>query len=100
MSPGFINYGIISCVGDQIANYLRKGIQIGVSSRGVGTLEESRDGYNVVQDDFDLICWDIVTRPSTPGSYIFTRAEEARPFMESENKKNNLMDNLNKFLLD
>ena len=100
MSPGFVNMGIISCEGDRIANYLRRGIQIGVSSRGIGSLEESRDGYNIVQEDFELICWDIVTRPSTPGSYIFTRAEEARPFMESENKKNIFIDKLNKFLLD
>jgi hypothetical protein len=39
MSPGFINYGIISCEGDNVANFIRKGIRVGVSSRGVGTLE-------------------------------------------------------------
>ena len=38
MSPGFINQGIISCEGDRVANYLRKGLKIGVSSRGVGSL--------------------------------------------------------------
>jgi hypothetical protein len=37
MSPGFINQGIISCEGDNIANMLRKGIRVGVSSRGVGS---------------------------------------------------------------
>jgi len=99
MSPGFINQGIISCEGDQIANMLRKGIRVSVSSRGVGSLEEIA-GKLLVQDDFEIICWDIVTSPSTPGSYMFNSKEEARPFMESEIKgKDLLIDKLNKFLL-
>jgi len=99
MSPGFINQGIISCEGDNIANFLRKGIRVGVSSRGVGSLEETA-GKLLVQDDFELICWDIVTSPSTPGSFMFNSKSEAQPFMEGEEKgKDLLIDNLNKFLL-
>ena len=70
MSPGFVNQGIISCEGDQVANLLRKGLMIGVSSRGVGSLQKE-NGKNIVQDDFELICWDVVTSPSTPGSWIY-----------------------------
>lgn len=100
MSPGFINQGIISCEGDLIANLLRKGIKIGVSSRGVGSLQEI-NGKNIVQDDFELICWDIVTSPSTPGSWMFNKHEEAKPFVESVQKKQNkLNDKLDNFLLD
>lgn len=99
MSPGFINLGIISCEGDNIANMLRKGIRVGVSSRGVGSLEEIGDKL-LVQDDFELICWDIVTSPSTPGSYMFNSRSDAQPFMESTKKSGNLLiDGLNKFLL-
>lgn len=99
MSPGFINQGIISCEGDNIANMLRKGIRVGVSSRGVGSLDEIA-GKLIVQEDFELICWDIVTSPSTPGSYMFSQRADAQPFMESENKKKSLLiDKLNKFLL-
>ena len=98
MSPGFIKYGIISCQGDLVANLLRKRIRIGVSSRGVGSLKEI-GGKNIVQDDYELICFDVVTGPSTPGSWIFKNQQEARPFMESEKKKDNLLiENLNKFL--
>lgn len=101
MSPGFINQGIISCEGDRIANYLRKGLRIGVSSRGIGTLEENRDGHHEVQDDFELICWDIVTSPSTPGAYMFNKSKDAVPFMESKEAKTNLLINkLNNFLTD
>jgi len=99
MSPGFVNQGIISCEGDQVANMLRKGIRVGVSSRGVGSLEEVA-GKLLVQDDFELICWDIVTSPSTPGSYMFNNSSEAQPFMESKKKNGNLLiDKLDNFLL-
>lgn len=101
MSPGFINQGIISCEGDRIANYLRKGLRIGVSSRGIGTLEEDMNGHHEVQDDFELICWDIVTSPSTPGAYMFNKSKDATPFMESKEAKTNLLINkLNNFLTD
>ena len=100
MSPGYINYGIVSTKGDEVANLIRNNIMIGVSSRGVGSLREV-GGKNIVQDDFELICWDVVTSPSTPGSWMFKDAAEAKPFTESkENKKNLLIDNINKFLLD
>ena len=107
MSPGFVNQGIISCEGDRVANYIRKGLKIGVSSRGVGSLEKE-NGKNIVQDDYELICWDIVTSPSTPGSWISSSEKDLKPFMEStkDNKTklviendSDLLDSLNKFLL-
>jgi hypothetical protein len=63
----------------------------------------------VVQDDFELICWDIVTSPSTPGSWISTSEKDLTSFMEStkenkdklisEDNSSDLLDSLNKFLL-
>ncbi len=102
MSPGFVNQGIISCEGDRVANYLRKGIKIGVSSRGVGSLKKE-GGKNVVQDDFEIICWDIVTSPSTPGSWIYNDKPSTEQQM-SESKENKdkdlLIGGLDDFLLD
>ena len=98
MSPGFINQGIISCEGDRIANYLRKGIKIGVSSRGVGSLAKE-NGRNVVQEDFEIICWDIVTSPSTPGSWMFNEKHDAAPFVESVEKTDDLTNLLNEFII-
>lgn len=98
---GFIEMGICSTLGDHAANMLRHGWRIGVSSRGVGTLEEDYDGNAIVQDDFELIGWDIVTAPSTPGSWIFANSKDAQPFMESriiENKE--LDEGLDNFLND
>jgi hypothetical protein len=42
------------------------GITVGVSSRGMGSVSESQ-GNTVVEDDFQLICFDMVSEPSTPG---------------------------------
>ena len=63
-SPGWKKMGIISCKGDQAAMLLMNGATLGVSSRGVGSLKNIR-GENIVQDDFELVCFDIVSSPST-----------------------------------
>ena len=98
---GFIEMGICSTKGDEVANMLRHGWRIGVSSRGVGTLEEDYEGNAIVQDDFELIGWDVVTAPSTPGSWIFTNSKEAQPFTESRIiESKDLDEGLDKFLID
>ena len=99
MSPGFINMGIVSTMGDQVANLLRHRIKIGVSSRGVGSVEDV-NGIQVVQNDFELICWDIVTNPSTPGSWIFHDIKDSKPMkMEVVESKSKILSGLDKFLL-
>lgn len=99
MTRGFINYGIVSTKGDLVAHYLQQNYMIGVSSRGVGSLKEVKGDF-IVQDDFELICWDIVTAPSTPGSWMFRDKAEARPYVESVSvKKTNLNESLDRFLL-
>lgn len=75
-SPAYIKDGIISCVGDMAANLLRQGVTLGISSRGVGSLTKNGE-YNEVQEDFELICFDLVSSPSTPGSYLFKEDESA-----------------------
>jgi hypothetical protein len=74
-SPGFHERGIVSTKGDMAANYLRQGVTLGISSRGVGSLKKVGE-QNEVQDDFELICFDLVSSPSTPGAYLFTNPNE------------------------
>ena len=81
-SPGFHERGIVSTKGDQAANLLRQGVTLGISSRGVGSLKKVGD-RNEVQDDFELICFDLVSSPSTPGAYLFTDPEERKNFEEN-----------------
>jgi hypothetical protein len=48
---------------------IHNNITIGVSSRGMGSLEQ-RGNVMEVQDDFELLCWDFVSTPSNPGSFM------------------------------
>jgi len=65
--------------GQIVKNLIDNGITLGVSSRGTGTLQQ-RDGVNEVQDDFELLCWDFVSTPSNPGSFV-------HPIRESKEHK-------------
>tara|TARA_Y100000114_G_scaffold139726_1_gene144004 strand:- start:118 stop:723 length:606 start_codon:yes stop_codon:yes gene_type:complete len=60
--------------GNILKELIRNGITVGVSSRGMGSLED-RGGVMEVQDDFELLCWDFVSTPSNPGSYMHTLNE-------------------------
>lgn len=51
-------------------NLIDEGIKLGVSTRGLGSLEESRDGYKRVKDDFMINAIDIVSDPSGPGCWV------------------------------
>ena len=89
-SPGFHERGIVSTKGDLAANYLRQGVTLGISSRGVGSLKKVGE-QNEVQDDFELICFDLVSSPSTPGAYLFSEPDQRFQFEENldEDKKMN-----------
>ena len=54
---------------------MESGVTLGISSRGVGSTKR-KDGREVVQDDFQLICWDFVSEPSTPGAFMMKEGKE------------------------
>jgi hypothetical protein len=56
--------------GNKLKGLLKSGVMLGISSRGVGSVKNVR-GKDVVQDDFELIAFDFVSTPSTPGAYMF-----------------------------
>ena len=97
-SPGFRKYGIISNQADQAANLLLSGIKIGVSSRGLGTVT-NKMGVLYVSDDYEIVCWDIVSTPSTPGAYITVDDTIPQQWMESKEEENKpkLFEKLDKF---
>jgi len=107
VSPGYIKYGIVSVIGDKIVLYLQNKIKLGISSRGVGTLKEI-NGENLVQDDFELIGFDLVATPSTPGAFLFPEKSKSISFGENYVNKNGiylkedegkLINAIDKFLL-
>jgi hypothetical protein len=55
--------------GQILRNIVEQGVKIGISSRGIGSLQKEGD-TNIVQDDFELIAFDSVSSPSTPGAFL------------------------------
>lgn len=82
LSQGYVRHGICSTLGDTVANLLLNGYKIGVSSRGVGSVE-NKYGKMIVGDDFEIICWDVVCDPSTPNAYI-GKKEELQQYVETK----------------
>lgn len=75
--------------GKILQSLVESGVTLGISSRGVGSTRREGD-YDVVQDDFQLICWDFVSEPSTPGAFMmkegkdFTREDLNRHFTKTD----------------
>jgi hypothetical protein len=87
-------YGKIQVLPTPSGNILRSlvesGVQVGISSRGLGSVAE-HNGVTVVQDDFQLICFDMVSEPSTPGAFMMREHKE--PLNETKGDKLNRLFN-------
>jgi hypothetical protein len=55
--------------GQILRSLVESGVKIGISSRGMGSVTEQQ-GKTMVEDDFQLICFDIVSEPSTPNAFM------------------------------
>ena len=86
-TKGFREYGIVSTLADLVAQWILSGIKIGVSSRGVGTVSNSM-GRQIVDDNYEIECWDIVSDPSTPGAWIVPDGN-TEMYVEKDNTKDN-----------
>jgi len=86
-------YGVIEILdtpsGKIIQSLIESGVTLGISSRGVGSTKRNGD-TQIVQDDFQLICFDMVSEPSTPGAFMLregrevTRKELSKHFNKSD----------------
>ena len=71
--------------GNILKELLEAGCTVGISSRGMGSVKESNNGKTVtVEDDFDLICWDFVSNPSTHGAFLSPVNESASKVVNSK----------------
>ena len=61
--------------GSTLKGLLKAGFMLGISSRGVGSVK-SVSGKDLVQEDFELIAFDFVSSPSTPGAYLFKEGKD------------------------
>lgn len=62
--------------GNIVRELIKNNIRLGVSSRGMGSVERVNESTVQVKDDFSLICFDIVSNPSTHGAFINEQAEQ------------------------
>jgi hypothetical protein len=56
--------------GNILKSLFKSGITLGISSRGQGSLKDLGENISEVDDDFELICWDFVSNPSTHGAFL------------------------------
>jgi len=79
---GNIVYGTVEILntpsGKILQSLVESGVTLGISSRGVGSTK-SEGNMQIVQDDFQLICWDFVSEPSTPGAFMMKEGKEVSP---------------------
>lgn len=77
--------------GNIVRELIRNNIKLGVSSRGMGSVKQMSESTVEVQEDFALICFDIVSNPSTMGAFITENVmhQVAAPY-----------DNINKLIHD
>ena len=56
--------------GNIVKEIIKAGHTIGISSRGTGSVNQTNEGQLEVQPDFELVCWDFVSNPSTHGAFM------------------------------
>ena len=70
--------------GNILKELFASGIRLGISSRGMGSVKKNvYESADEVQDDFELICFDLVSSPSTPGAYLFLNKDDRGKYEES-----------------
>jgi len=77
--------------GQVLEGLVKDGVSLGISSRALGSLRQTQEGM-VVEDDLDLICFDIVSDPSTPEAFM--RVTEAIQKQEKNSRLNYLLDSV------
>jgi len=89
--------------GKILKNLVKAGVKLGISSRGLGSVKQDK-GNTIVEDDFQLICFDMVSEPSTPGAYLKNQPDiqvgpEINLYLK-ENKENKIDSLINSILSD
>ena len=101
---GGVCYGNVELLdtpcGKILQSLVESGVTLGISSRGVGSTRDDGDNQ-VVQDDFQLICWDFVSEPSTPGAFMMAEGKEiSSRDLRKHFKKSDRIDRLFNDILD
>jgi len=83
-----------------LKDLVNAGVKLGISSRGLGSVKESMTDGIVVQEDFELICFDIVSEPSTPNAFVYPKGQTNIYENKINEVKKNIVDDLFKKILE
>lgn len=83
-----------------LESLVRRGVTLGISSRGVGSTKADADGREVVQSDYQLITWDFVSNPSTHNAFMMkeNRTYQTSRILKPEEKEKMKYEKLNRVL--
>jgi len=70
---------------------IKANIRIGISSRGLGSVKQIGEGKVEVQDDYEIVGWDLVSNPSTQGAFVSPLNEGTKPSKSDPYKKINTL---------
>ena len=73
-----------------LRDLVNAGVKLGISSRGLGSVTENMNGTVTVENDFQLICFDMVSEPSTPNAYVYPDSKNNLVSRIREVKENNI----------
>ena len=81
--------------GNIVKEIIRAGHTIGISSRGTGSVQQTNEGYLEVQPDFELVCWDFVSNPSTHGAFMNpVTLNESKQIIDKYNKIHSIINDI------
>lgn len=83
--------------GQILGKLVERKIKLGISSRGLGSVRRNNEGYDMVEGDFNLVCYDMVSNPSTSNAYMHLQESAVyRTLMKQNNllKLDNLLDDI------
>ena len=80
--------------GQILKSLVQSGVKLGISSRGLGSTHE-QGGVTMVDDDFQLICFDMVSEPSTPGAFMMREARDRQIKSQKVDRLNEMLNKLN-----
>ena len=72
---------------------INSGVTLGISSRAMGSVKEAQ-GITMVEDDLQLICFDLVAEPSTNKAFMYMTEAKSRPLTTKADKLNRLLNDI------
>ena len=79
--------------GQILKSLVESGVKLGISSRGLGSVHEE-NGKTIVENDFQLICFDFVSEPSTTGAYMNLSESKQKQLFTKADRLNRLLNNI------